>query len=64
MFEFLRGIALVAALTLHGEMAFAQNSEISANFVMPSCREFAVSPLRKGQCQSGPVGFGAQADVA
>jgi hypothetical protein len=50
MFKFLRGIALVVTLTVTSEMAFAQNSEISANFVMPSCREFAVSPLRKSQC--------------
>ena len=50
MFHFLRSIALVAALTINGEMVFAQNSETSAGFVMPSCREFAVSALRQGQC--------------
>lgn len=50
MLKFLRGIALGAAATINSEMAFAQNSETSAAFVMPSCREFAVSTFRKGQC--------------
>jgi hypothetical protein len=50
MFQFLRGIALIAALITSGEIAFAQNGETSASFVMPSCREFAGPALRRGQC--------------
>jgi hypothetical protein len=50
MFQVLRSIALIAALTISGELAFAQNGEISASFVMPSCQEFVGPALRKGQC--------------
>lgn len=50
MFQFLRSIALIAALTICGETAFAQSGETSASFIMPSCQEFVGPASRKGQC--------------
>jgi hypothetical protein len=40
MFQFMRGIALVAAMLLSCGAGFAENL-VSANLIMPGCRSFA-----------------------
>jgi Rap1a immunity proteins len=57
MFQFLRGIALVAALTVTGEMAFAQNGATSANYIVPDCRASIGPALRQGRCSGIVEGF-------
>jgi hypothetical protein len=42
MFQFLRGIALIAAIVLSCGAAFGQ---VSANSIMPGCRFFATSTV-------------------
>jgi hypothetical protein len=49
MFKFL-GIALITAIVVNGEMAFAQNDATSANFIMPDCRAFLGPALQQGRC--------------
>jgi hypothetical protein len=39
MFQYLRGIALIAAMMLNCGAAFAEPDQASANFMMPSCRD-------------------------
>ncbi len=53
----LRGIALIVALTINGEMAFAQNDKTSANFIMPGCRASIGPALRQGRCSGIVEGF-------
>jgi hypothetical protein len=45
MFQSLRGIVLITALTLNCGAAFAQKDLISANAMMPGCRIFASDNL-------------------
>jgi hypothetical protein len=40
MFQFLRGIVLIAAMMLNGGVAFAEEKDFSANAFMPKCRGF------------------------
>lgn len=40
MFQFLRGVALIAAVALDGGAALAEPAADSANYIMPGCRSF------------------------
>jgi hypothetical protein len=47
MFQFLRGIVLIAALTLNGGAAAAEPDLHSANYMMPACRALVASDASK-----------------
>jgi hypothetical protein len=55
MFQFMRGIALVATMLLSCGASFAENL-VSANLIMPGCRSFAAQDFSnpglfdKGRC--------------
>ena len=40
MFQFLRGIALVAAMLISCSASFAEEDDQSANYMMPACRSW------------------------
>ncbi|HYC17274.1 MAG TPA: Rap1a/Tai family immunity protein [Pseudolabrys sp.] len=46
----LRGMTLIAALIVTGEIAFAQNDATSANFIIPGCRAFLGPALQQDRC--------------
>ncbi len=43
-------MALIATLTVNGEVTFVQNDDTSANFIIPGCRAFIGPALRHGRC--------------
>ena len=45
MFQFLRGIVLIAAMMLNCGAAFAEPDQASANYMMPACRDAALRDL-------------------
>jgi hypothetical protein len=49
MFQFLRGVALSAAVVLNCGAAFAEQDQASANYMMPACRDAASGIFANGE---------------
>jgi hypothetical protein len=49
MFQFLRGVALSAAVVLNCGAAFAEQDRASANYMMPACRDAASGNFANGE---------------
>ena len=41
MFQFMRGIVLIAVMSLSCSASLAEEDEQSANYMMPACRDFS-----------------------